>query len=122
MHYKGYLNDAAKTVFDSSYERGQPFDFTLGQGQVIRGWDAGLVGMCVGEKRKLKIPSAMGYGDAGAPPKIPGGADLVFEVELLEVKEAPPFVSPGMGGAGAFGRGGKRERDFDALNAMTGDL
>jgi len=55
----------------------------LGAGNVIKGWDIGVAGMCVGEKRKLKIPAAMGYGDRGSPPKIPGGASLVFDVEML---------------------------------------
>eukprot|EP00210_Caulerpa_lentillifera_P001679 g1614.t1 len=70
VHHKGYLVDG--TVFDSSYDRGNPFDFKLGSGQVIAGWDAGVLGACIGEKRKLKIPYDMGYGEAGAPPKIPG--------------------------------------------------
>ena len=61
----------------------------LGQGQVIKGWDIGVSGMCPGEKRKLKIPSAMGYGDSGSPPKIPGGASLVFDVECLSINEPP---------------------------------
>lgn len=84
MHYTGKLEDG--TEFDSSIPRGDPFVFTLGSGQVIKGWDQGLLGMCVGEKRKLVIPSDMGYGDRGAPPKIPGGATLIFEVELLDIK------------------------------------
>lgn len=84
MHYTGKLEDG--TEFDSSIPRGEPFVFTLGSGQVIKGWDQGLLGMCVGEKRKLVIPSDMGYGDRGAPPKIPGGATLIFEVELLDIK------------------------------------
>ncbi|KAJ4798483.1 Peptidylprolyl isomerase [Rhynchospora pubera] len=83
VHYRGKLTDG--TVFDSSYERGTPFEFTLGGGQVIKGWDQGLLGMCVGEKRKLKIPSKMGYGDRGSPPKIPGGATLIFDTELIAV-------------------------------------
>ncbi|OPL20627.1 peptidyl-prolyl x1 cis-trans isomerase fkbp2 isoform, partial [Mytilus galloprovincialis] len=70
MHYTGKLEDG--TEFDSSIPRKEPFVFTLGAGQVIKGWDQGLLGMCVGEKRKLVIPSDMGYGDRGAPPKIPG--------------------------------------------------
>jgi FK506-binding protein 2 len=73
--------------FDSSVDRSSPFDFTLGQGMVIKGWDNGLQGMCVGEKRKLVIPSDLGYGSRGSPPKIPGGATLVFEVELLDIKD-----------------------------------
>ena len=84
MHYTGKLEDG--TEFDSSIPRGSPFVFTLGTGQVIKGWDQGLLGMCEGEKRKLVIPSDMGYGDRGAPPKIPGGATLVFEVELLKIE------------------------------------
>ncbi|XP_016121757.1 peptidyl-prolyl cis-trans isomerase FKBP2-like [Sinocyclocheilus grahami] len=70
MHYTGKLEDG--TEFDSSIPRNQPFTFTLGTGQVIKGWDQGLLGMCEGEKRKLVIPSELGYGDRGAPPKIPG--------------------------------------------------
>ncbi|MCI4386444.1 hypothetical protein PGIGA_G00062530 [Pangasianodon gigas] len=84
MHYTGRLEDG--TEFDSSIPRNQPFTFTLGTGQVIKGWDQGLLGMCEGEKRKLVIPSELGYGDRGAPPKIPGGATLIFEVELLSIE------------------------------------
>jgi len=84
IHYTGKLEDG--TEFDSSVPRGQPFSFKLGSGQVIKGWDQGLVGMCVGEKRKLKIPSALGYGARGSPPKIPGGATLVFETELIAIE------------------------------------
>ncbi|KAJ8281622.1 hypothetical protein COCON_G00041410 [Conger conger] len=84
MHYTGKLEDG--TEFDSSIPRNQPFTFTLGTGQVIKGWDQGLLGMCEGEKRKLVIPSELGYGDRGAPPKIPGGATLIFEVELLNIE------------------------------------
>ncbi|XP_071501449.1 peptidyl-prolyl cis-trans isomerase FKBP2-like [Diadema antillarum] len=83
MHYTGKLEDG--TEFDSSIPRNQPFEFTLGAGQVIKGWDQGLLNMCEGEKRKLVIPSDLGYGDRGAPPKIPGGATLIFEVELLKI-------------------------------------
>eukprot|EP00842_Homolaphlyctis_polyrhiza_P006331 jgi/Hompol1/669/HPOL_000981-RA len=91
MHYTGKLFDNGKQ-FDSSVGRA-PFEFRLGTGQVIAGWDQGLVGMCVGEKRKLTIPPALGkivalagYGDQGAGRDIPGGATLVFDVELLEIK------------------------------------
>ncbi|CAH2052358.1 unnamed protein product [Thlaspi arvense] len=62
-----------------------PIEFELGTGQVIPGWDQGLLGACVGEKRKLKIPSKLGYGDNGSPPKIPGGATLIFDTELVAV-------------------------------------
>ncbi|KAK8374458.1 hypothetical protein O3P69_019958 [Scylla paramamosain] len=84
MYYAGKLEDG--TEFDSSYPRGQPLTFTLGSGQVIRGWDQGLIGMCEGEKRKLVIPSDLGYGASGAPPKIPPHATLVFEVELVKIE------------------------------------
>eukprot|EP00475_Leptophrys_vorax_P019707 TRINITY_DN27006_c0_g1_i1.p1 TRINITY_DN27006_c0_g1~~TRINITY_DN27006_c0_g1_i1.p1 ORF type:complete len:154 (+),score=25.81 TRINITY_DN27006_c0_g1_i1:81-542(+) len=83
VHYKGMLTDG--TVFDSSYDRNDPIQFRLGQGNVIKGWDIGILGMCVGEKRKLKIPPQMGYGESGSPPAIPGGATLIFETELVEI-------------------------------------
>jgi len=83
VHYRGFLPDGTK--FDDSYERGQPFQFTLGVGAVIAGWDRGLVGMRVGGLRKLTIPARLGYGTAGHPPEIPPNATLAFEVELLAV-------------------------------------
>jgi len=83
MHYTGKLEDG--TEFDSSIPRGEPLQFTLGSGQVIKGWDQGLLGMCVGEKRKLVIPPELGYGATGAPPKIPGNSVLIFEVELTKI-------------------------------------
>ncbi|MGD9905995.1 MAG: FKBP-type peptidyl-prolyl cis-trans isomerase [Vicinamibacterales bacterium] len=91
VHYTGWLYDpsAADTrgrKFDSSKDRGQPFEFQLGGGDVIAGWDEGVQGMKVGGTRVLTIPSAMGYGARGAGGDIPGGAALVFEVELLGVK------------------------------------
>jgi FKBP-type peptidyl-prolyl cis-trans isomerase FkpA len=84
MHYTGTLTSGAK--FDSSLDRGRPFEFPLGQGRVIRGWDEGIVGMKVGGKRKLTIPSDLAYGDRGFPGVIPPGATLIFEVELLAVR------------------------------------
>lgn len=84
VHYTGTLKDG--TVFDSSYDRHQPFSFTLGRGTVIKGWEQGFSGMRVGGKRRLTIPAELGYGTRGAPPKIPANAQLVFEVELLGVK------------------------------------
>ncbi len=84
VHYTGWLTDGKK--FDSSRDRGTPFDFQLGAGQVIAGWDQGVAGMKVGGQRKLVIPADLGYGAAGAPPVIPPGATLVFDVELLDVR------------------------------------
>lgn len=84
VHYTGTLEDGTK--FDSSVDRGQPFEFMIGQGYVIEGWEKGMLGMKVGGKRKLTIPSDMAYGDSGVPGAIPGGATLIFEVELLEIK------------------------------------
>ena len=83
VHYTGTLENGEK--FDSSVDRGQPFNFTLGTGQVIAGWDEGMLGMKVGEKRKLVIPAEYAYGEAGFPPVIPANATLTFEVELLEI-------------------------------------
>lgn len=88
VHYSGFLDkDGAKgTKFDSSVDRGDPFDFTLGVGQVIKGWDEGVAGMKVGGKRTLMIPAALGYGSRGAGGVIPPNAGLIFDVELLGVK------------------------------------
>ena len=83
VHYTGWLTSGEK--FDSSKDRGDPFVFKLGAGQVIRGWDEGVQGMKVGGKRKLTIPPALGYGARGAGGVIPPNATLVFEVELLGV-------------------------------------
>ena len=130
MHYTGTLVDGTK--FDSSRDRDDPFEFVLGRGMVIKGWDQGLVGMCVGEKRKLTIPSDLGYGDRGSGATIPGKATLIFDVELLEIKNPPgggdedagfppmdmsaddEYGMGGMGGLGDLGGLGEEMGDFGA--------
>lgn len=85
VHYTGWLdqNGNPGTKFDSSVDRGTPFTFVIGVGQVIQGWDEGVLGMKKGEKRRLFIPSKLGYGARGAGRVIPANADLIFDVELL---------------------------------------
>ncbi len=83
VHYVGTLTTGAK--FDSSRDRNEAFDFVLGAGDVIRGWDEGIAGMRVGGKRKLSVPPELGYGARGFPPVIPPNSTLEFEVELLDV-------------------------------------
>lgn len=84
VHYTGSLKSDG-TVFDSSLSRGEPITFPLGTGRVIKGWDQGILGMCIGEKRKLTIPLELGYGSRGAGGVIPPNADLVFTVELVDI-------------------------------------
>lgn len=88
MHYTGWLwqNGAKGKKFDSSVDRDEPFEFPIGKGRVIKGWDEGVATMQVGGKRTLLIPPALGYGAAGAGGVIPGGATLLFEVELLGLR------------------------------------
>ncbi len=83
MHYTGTLEDGKK--FDSSHDRGQPFETKIGVGYVIKGWDVGIPGMKVGGKRRLTIPYQLGYGKYGVEPDIPGFATLIFEVELVKI-------------------------------------
>ena len=85
VHYTGWLQ-SNNQKFDSSLDRNQPFEFQLGAGRVIQGWDQGVAGMKVGGKRKLEIPPDLGYGSAGSPPVIPANATLIFDVELLAIK------------------------------------
>jgi FKBP-type peptidyl-prolyl cis-trans isomerase len=84
VHYTGWLTTGKK--FDSSVGTNQPFEFTLGQGEVIKGWDEGVVGMKVGGKRQLRIPPELAYGEDGHPPQIPQNATLIFDVQLVAVK------------------------------------
>ncbi len=86
MHYTGKLSDGKE--FDSSYKRNDPLELTLGAGMVIKGWDEGIQGMCVGEVRELVIPPHMGYGKAGYPPVIPEDATLHFTVELVKINNS----------------------------------
>ena len=84
VHYTGWLTNGKK--FDSSVDRGQPFTFRLGAGDVIKGWDEGVAGMKVGGKRQLRIPPELGYGQRAVPPDIPGNSTLIFDVELIGVQ------------------------------------
>ena len=85
MHYVGRLMDYRSTIFDSSREKGRPFDFVIGHGVVIQGWDEGVAQLSLGERATLRITSDYGYGERGAGDVIPPNADLVFDVELLAI-------------------------------------
>merc|ERR1712111_96769 len=85
VHYGGFLQDGKK--FDSSFDRSQPFTFTMGVGQVIPGWDQGLLGVCAGEERHLVVPATLAYGDRGAGDVIPPGATLLFDVVIVDVEK-----------------------------------
>lgn len=84
VHYTGWLTNGKK--FDSSVDAGKPFDFTIGNGEVIKGWEEGVSGMKVGGKRQLRIPSNLAYGEKGYPGVIPANATLIFDVQLLAVQ------------------------------------
>jgi FKBP-type peptidyl-prolyl cis-trans isomerase len=84
IHYEGRLENGTK--FDASYDRNEPTALTLGQGQVIRGWEEGLVGMTIGEKRQLLIPPSLGFGAAGRGDKVPPNATLIFDVEMMGIR------------------------------------
>lgn len=95
MHYTGTIDESSLTgekgkKFDSSRDRGDTFDFQIGQGRVIKGWDQGIVGLCKGAKVNLVIPPELGYGESGAGADIPGGATLKFDVEVVDITEGPP--------------------------------
>ena len=90
IHYEGKLSNGQ--VFDSSYKRNAPFETEIGVGRVIEGWDKGLLGMKIGGKRKLTIPPNLGYGEKGVPNVIPPNANLLFELELIDIKT--PVISP----------------------------
>ena len=88
VEYEGRLENG--TVFDNSKDHGEPLKIRIGEGQVIEGWDQGIMSMRLGEKADLVIQSKYGYGDMGSPPKIPGGATLIFTVELLQIADRRP--------------------------------
>ncbi|CAM9248594.1 unnamed protein product, partial [Ectocarpus fasciculatus] len=87
MHYTTSAKGKPGKEFDSSHARQKPFEFTLGQGRVIQGWEQGLLDMCIGEKRTLVVPPELGYGEKGSKGSIPGGATIRFEVECMNIRD-----------------------------------
>ena len=116
VHYKGFLAEDG-TQFDSSYERGKPFDFKFGKGEVIKGWDEALKQMSLGEKALVMIPAAKGYGEQGSGTgAVPPGADLKFEIELLEIRQQTSCL-----GAGRHGGVQKDSHEYQQLaNQLLG--
>ncbi|KAG9249085.1 hypothetical protein BJ878DRAFT_485439 [Calycina marina] len=124
VHYRGTLKDGGKE-FDTSYKRGQPLGFVVGEGQVIKGWDDNLIGMCIGDKRTLTIPPAFGYGDRTMGP-IPGGSTLIFETELMDIKGVhkpePVAESASSAGESASSAGSVAgEKVTDAAESVAGE-
>lgn len=115
VHYTGWLANGTK--FDSSLDRGQPFTVTAGVGQVISGWDQGVLGMKVGEKRKLTIPANLAYGEAGLGEVIPPNSDLTFEVELLSINSSAAANEEGATPADPAGEGAVNSENQEQSSA-----
>merc|ERR1712121_590616 len=119
VHYGGFLQDGKK--FDSSFDRAQPFTFTMGVGQVIPGWDQGLLGVCAGEERHLVVPAPLAYGDRGAGDVIPPGATLLFDIVIVDVERADTRQEEELRGKESRQRRGKkRNKGKDRLRKKKG--